>query len=223
MTALALVIVVITWALGFRRHFRRTLETEDAPHRPHTWTTPHWLVRTPEEGALFGFIGKTLIRSQKHQFFLAAYLSAGLSVSAILGLAVRDGKVALSPNGSRAVAFVLGFFFITAFRAAFQFPAELSAHWLFRITEAKWTEVSRSATRKLVLAVGLIPALALVLPIEFVKWNWPTILEHSAVQLSAAALMIEALFGISTRCRLRALTFPAEKAWRSYLFCTSTV
>jgi hypothetical protein len=218
MTALMFVIVVITWALGFRRHFRRTLETEDAPHRPHTWTTPEWLVRTPREGALMGFIGKTLARSPKHQFFLAAYLSAGLSVSAILAIAVRDGKVILSPGGARAVPFVLGFFFITAFRAAFQFPAELSANWLFRITESKWTEVSRSATRKLVLAIGLIPALILVLPIEFAQWTWPTILEHSLVQLFAAALMIEAIFWNFDKVPFTCSYFPGRKSLALLVF-----
>jgi len=212
MTGIALVVVVATWALGFRRHFRRTLETEDAPHRPHTWTTPQWLVRTPQEGAMFGFIGKTLARSQKHQFFLAAYLSAGFSVCLILSLAVRKGTVVLSPSGSRAVPFVLGFFFITAFRAAFQFPAELPANWLFRITEAKWTEVSRSATRKLVLAIGLIPALLLVLPIEFTEWSWPAVVEHSAVQLIAAALMIEALFWSFDKVPFTCSYFPGRKS-----------
>ena len=212
MTGLTFVVVVITWALGFRRQFRRTLETEDAPHRPHTWTTPQWLVRTPQEGAFFGFIGKTLARSQKHQFFLAAYLSAGLSVSAILGVAVRDGKVILSPGGARALPFVLGFFFITAYRAAFQFPAELSANWLFRITESKWTEVSRSATRKLLLLIGLTPALLLVLPTEFAEWTWPTILEHAAVQLIAAALMIEALFWNFDKVPFTCSYFPGRKS-----------
>jgi hypothetical protein len=194
MTAAAVGVVAVTWALGFRRHFRRTLETEDAPHRPRRWNTPRWLVGTAEEGAIFGFIGKTLARSQKHQFFLAAYLSAGLSAAALVGTAVRDGKIVLSADGARAMAFVLGFFFITAFRAAFQFPAELAANWLFRVTESRWTEVSRSATRKLVLAVGLIPAVLLALPVEILQGGWVTVLEHAAVQLIAAALLIEALF-----------------------------
>jgi hypothetical protein len=212
MTGIALVVVVAAWSLGFRRHFRRTLETEDAPHRPHTWTTPQWLVRMPEEGAMFGFIGKTLARSQKHQFFLAAYLSAGLSVCIILGLGVRAGHLILSPSGARAIPFVLGFFFITAFRAAFQFPAELAANWVFRMTESKWTEVSRRATRKLVLAVALIPSLLLVLPIEIAEWSWPVIVEHAAMQLVAAALMVEALFWSFDKVPFTCSYFPGRKS-----------
>ena len=99
------------------------------------------------------------------------------------GVAVRDGKAALSPDGERSVAFVSGFFVISGFRAAFQFPSELAGNWIFRLTEARWTEVSRSATRKLVLALSLVPLLIFALPLEIEVWNWPIVLEHSVVQL----------------------------------------
>lgn len=199
MTALAIVAILATWGLGFRRHFRRTLEADDAAHRPHAWRVPKWLVRSEEERALFGFAGKILARSQKHQFFLATYLSVGAAVALFFGVAVRDGKVALSPDGERSVAFVLGFFVISGFRAAFQFPSELASNWIFRLTEARWTEVSRSATRKLVLAISLGPLLIFALPLEMAAlemggWNWPIVLEHSAVQLLGAALLVELLF-----------------------------
>lgn len=76
----------------------------------------------------------------------------------------------------------------------FQFPAELASNWLFRITEARWTEVSRSATRKLVLTIGLVPLLIFSLPLEVTVWDWPIVLEHLAVQLIAAGLLVEVLF-----------------------------
>jgi hypothetical protein len=194
MTGLALGIMIVTWALGFRRHFRRTLESEDAVHRPRIWSVPNWLFSSPQERALFGFAAKTLARSQRHQFFIATYFSAGLSIALFFGAAIRDGKIALSPSGARSVAFVLGFFAISGFRAVFQFPAELASNWIFRMTEARWTEVSRNATRKLVLAVSLVPLLLLALPLELAASNWPALLEHLAVQLVAAALLVELLF-----------------------------
>ncbi len=194
MTAFAILAILVTWGLGFRRHFRRTLEGEDLARRPHAWRVPKWLVRSEEERALFGFGGKTLARSQKHQFFLATYFSVGAAVALFFGVAVHDGKAALSPGGERSVAFVLGFFVISGFRAAFQFPSELTSNWIFRLTEARWTEVSRRATRKLVLAISLVPLLICALPLEIVVWNWPMVLEHSAVQLLGAALLVEVLF-----------------------------
>jgi hypothetical protein len=187
-------VLLLSAGLGFQRYLRRTLESEDSAHRPRVWTAPPWLVRAPEERALFNFIGKTLARSQKHQFFLAAYLSAGISVAALFAAAVRDGRLALSPDGARSAAFALGFFFISGFRVVFQFPAELNANWIFRMTEAKWTEVSRSATRKMALAIGVLPPVAMMLPLEIAAWKWPIVLEHAAVQGLAAALLVEAMF-----------------------------
>jgi hypothetical protein len=199
MTALATLVIFVTWGFGFRRHFRRTLEAEDAAHPPRAWSAPNWLLRSPQERTLFGFVGKTLARSQKHQFLLAVYLSIGVSIALFFGVAVRNGKIELSPDGDRSVAFVIGFFVISGFRGAFQFPAELASNWLFRITESRWTEVSRSATRKLVLTIGLLPLLIFSLPLEIVSlktgsWNWLIVLEHSAVQLIAAGLLVELLF-----------------------------
>ena len=135
-----------------------------------------------------------MARSQKHQFLLATYLSVGISIAVFFGVATQEGKIALSPTGARSVAFVLGFFFVSGLRAVFQFPADLAANWLFRLTEARWTEVSRNATRKLVLAAGLLPALLLALPLEAAAWTWPIVLEHIAIQMLAAALLVEALF-----------------------------
>ena len=194
MTALALLVILVTWGFGFRRHFRRTLEAEDSAYRPRAWSIPKWLASSSEERALLGFAGKTLARSQKHQFFLATYFSAGLAVALFFGVAIREGKTAWSQDGVRSVAFVLGFFLISGFRGVFQFPAELSSNWLFRITEARWMEVSRNATRKLVLAVALVPLLIFSLPVEILNWGWLTVLEHSAVQLMAGAILVELLF-----------------------------
>jgi hypothetical protein len=194
MTAVALLVIVVTWGLGFQRNFRRTLEAQDSAHRPWAWRVPKWLLSSPEERALFGFAGKTLARSQKHQFFLATYFSVGVSIALFFGVGVRDGKIALSSDGARSFAFVLGFFLISGFRGVFQFPAELAANWLFRITEARWIEVSRSATRKLVLVIGLVPLLLLSLPWELAGWDWPIVLEHLAVQLVAAGLLVEVFF-----------------------------
>src|SRR5581483_2506397 len=178
----------------FRRHFRRTLESEDAPHRPRAWSTPNWYLKTPEERAVLGFIAKTLSRSSKHQFFLAGYLSAGISVAAFFAAAIRGARLVVSEDGARAASFVLGFFLISGFRAVFQFPAELGANWIFRLTEARWTEVSRAAARRFVLAVSVVLLLILALPLEVSLWKWPVILEHCASGFLASALLVEALF-----------------------------
>lgn len=70
MLAAAVELFIITRRAGFRRHYRRTLESEDTRPRIGSNRRSNRLVRSPEERAIFQFSGKTLARSRKHQVFL---------------------------------------------------------------------------------------------------------------------------------------------------------
>jgi hypothetical protein len=190
MLGTAILVFSLTWAAGFRRHYRRTLETGNPPSRARAWNCPDRLIRSQQERAIFDFSGETLARSQKHQFFLATYLSVGFSIALLFAIAVRGGKMIWSDDGVRSFPFIITFFAISGFRAVFQFPADLAS----RMTEARWTETSRSATRKRVMVSGLVPALLLVLPFEIVAGEWPTLPFHFAFQLITGALLIEVMF-----------------------------
>ncbi len=194
MLGVAMALFALTWAFGFRRHYRRTLEAEDVPPRIRRAARSDRLVRTPQERAIFQFSAKTLARSRKHQMFLVTYLSVGLSLAVNFATSVRGGAIALSEDGMRALPFLIAFFVISGFRAVFQFPSELASNWLFRITEARWAETSRGVTRKRVLVSGLVPALLLLLPVETLVWGGWRVPLHSVFQLMAGALLIEVMF-----------------------------
>lgn len=194
MLGTAVVVLSLTWAFGFRRHYRRTLEMEDTSLQTRARKQSNCLIRSPQERAMFDFSGKTLARSQKHQLFLATYLGVGFSIGLLFALAVRAGKIVLSHDGLRSFPFLIAFFVISGFRAVFQFPAELASNWLFRMNEAHWTETSRSATRKRVLLSGLGPTLLFLLPFEIVAWEWRSGLLHGAFQFMTGALLIELMF-----------------------------
>jgi len=188
---------------GFRRHYRRTLESEDTRPRAHSDLTPARLVRPPEERAIFQFTGKTLARTRKHQLFLVTYLSVGISLALNFATAVRGGKLVLSEDGARAFPFLLAFFLISGFRAAFQFPAELASNWLFRITESRWAEIARSATRKRVLVSGLAPVLLLLA----LATRSPL---RILFQFAAGALLIELMFWPFDRVPFTCSYFPGR-------------
>ena len=126
--------------------------------------------------------------------FLVTYLSVGLSLAANAASDVHAGNIVLDRDGARAVPFLIAFFVISGFRAVFQFPAELPANWLFRITESRWAEISRAVTRKRVLISGLLPAALLLLPFEFAIWSGLRPLLHTMFQFAAGALLIELMF-----------------------------
>ena len=60
MLAAAVGLFIITWTSGFRRHYRRALESEDTRPRIGSNRRSNRLVRSPEELAIFQFSGKTL-------------------------------------------------------------------------------------------------------------------------------------------------------------------
>jgi hypothetical protein len=208
MLAAAIVLCALTWAAGFRRHFRRTLESEDTRTRMRSASIPKLLVRSPEERAIFQFSGKTLARSRKHQLFLVTYLSVGMSLAVNFAAGVRAGKLYLDDDGARAFPFLIAFFVVSGFRAVFQFPAELASNWLFRITEGRWAEIARTVTRKRVLLSGLMPVLLVLLPAEIAVWGgWRV---HTLFQFAAGALLVELMFWTFDKVPFTCSYFPGR-------------
>jgi hypothetical protein len=194
MLGAAIALFAVTWAIGFRCHYCRTLEAEDVRPRLRLAKRSNPLARTAEERAIFRFSGQTLVRSRKHQLFLVTYLSVGISLALNFAAEVHVGKLVLSEEGARAFPFLIAFFVISGFRAVFQFPAELSANWIFRITEARWAETSRAVTRKRVLISGLAAVLLFLLPAEIVVWGAWSGLLYTIFQFAGGALLIELMF-----------------------------
>jgi len=203
-------VFALTWAAGFRRHYRRTLESEEAGPQVRSARVPDPMSRRPEERAIFRFSGQTLARSRKHQLFLVTYLSVGISLAINSAADVRAGHIVLSEEGARKFPFLIAFFVISGFRAVFQFPAELAANWLFRITEARWAEIARGVTRRRVLVSGLVPVLALLLPLEIAVWGgWRAPL-YTAFQFAAGALLIELMFWTFDKVPFTCSYFPGR-------------
>jgi hypothetical protein len=193
-SAIILLCFCLTWAFGFKRHFRRTLESDNTLARRPVRSRLRALATSPEEWAIFAFCQKTLARSTKHRLFLATWLSIGISIGMFVALAVRNGKLEWSPEGVRTFPFLIAFFVISGFRTVFQFPADLACNWLLQITESRWSEMARRAARKSVLVSGLLPLLLAILPFEIFAAGLATGLMHLLFQLIAGALLIELMF-----------------------------
>jgi hypothetical protein len=184
------------WATGYTRHYRRTLESEDvgtirpAPGRRFF----EQFLDSPVPRAIYRFTGQTVARSVKHRLFFVTYLSAGVSLGVLMTVTFLKGKIGISAEGLRAFPPLVVFLAISGFRAAFQFPSELPANWLYRITESNWREAGRAASLLRVLVSGLLPALLLLTPLEIGKWGWKVGLFHMTVQAMAGLILIEILF-----------------------------
>ena len=196
--AVAIGIFAVGWFLGFAHYCRRTLESEDL--RPPTvrqnFTLPviSRILSNPLERGLFHFAAATLARSVRHKLFLTTYLSAGFSFALLSAISVGPSGVIISRDGFRTVPFLLTFFVLSGLRAAFQFPAELASNWLFQLSATSTREAGRRATRLLVIVAGLLPLLALFLPLNVWFWGWNLALQHLAIEAVAGLLLTEILF-----------------------------
>jgi len=206
----ALIIFSVTWALGFRRHYRRTLESEDTESRRPRISLFERFAQSEEERAIFRFTGKMLARSALHRLFLAMYWSVGVSIGVLATVTVYAGHAGVSADGMRAFPLLFAFFAVSGLRGAFQFPAELSSNWIFRLNEESWAETARRATRKRVVVSGLLPVLLVFLPIETAYWGGTAGVFHSVFQLATGALLVEILFWSFDKVPFTCSYFPGK-------------
>ena len=90
--AIAVALFGVTWALGFRRHYRRTLEAEDSGLHPPRTSILARLRASTEERAIFRFSGSILARSAAHRLFLASYWSVGVAIGLLATVTVDNGQ-----------------------------------------------------------------------------------------------------------------------------------
>ena len=210
-TGIAAAIFALAWGVGYKRHYSRTLEAEDVDVRGQSGAAFEWLLASPEERAVFRFAASTLARSVKHRLFLATYLSVGLSFGILTLVSLTHGVPGISRNGARSFPLLMIFFVVSGFRAGFQFPAQLGSNWLFRISESKYAEAARRATRKCVLVFGLLPSVLMFLPAEILYWGAGAGLFHAVFQGVSGALLIELLFWNFDRVPFTCSYFPGKK------------
>lgn len=195
-TATLLGLFLIVWTAGFARHYYGAMESAEPrpPHRAPRTAQTATAFFSRSERVLYAFSGQTLARSLRHRLFLATYLAIGLSLAILLALRIDGADIAFFAEGVRGATPLVVFFVVSGFRAVFQFPAELPASWIFRITESGWAAAVKRISRHRVLSSGLVPVVALAMPFEFWYWGPAIGLLHSLLQMTTGLVLIEVLF-----------------------------
>jgi hypothetical protein len=141
-TALAAVVVLVTYPVAWTRRRRQAIEGGARPRiMTEGFLSPllhRTLLRRPEERAVFHFVSQTIPRKSRYQVYLAMYWGAGLALalSCVLTFRLAAGQVlipALSDEGLHAVLPLLLFWLVVGLRAAFAFPVDMAARWIFPI------------------------------------------------------------------------------------------
>jgi hypothetical protein len=139
-------VVLLTYPMAWSRMRRMAIEGSSQRRRPpsRAWAMLFHLaslfliVRLPAERAVFHFISQTIARKNRYQVYLAMYCGSGLALAIACAVFFRTTgprpAPALSQPGLHAVMPLLLFWVIAGLRAAFAFPTDLAAGWVFRIT-----------------------------------------------------------------------------------------
>ena len=201
-TLAALALVVLTYPLAWAR--MRTMAIEGTSQiRPAQSRWSAWLLdrilRTPGERGILIFIGQTLARNNHYQVYLALYAGSGLGLALACALSLRTRgatvALALSNEGLHAVLPLLLFWIVAGLRAAFAFPLNLPAGWIFRITTVPVSTCAGAARRWVRLCAGLL--LAGVLALLVIERASPRVLFVQLIAgLCLCTLLVDLFFAL---------------------------
>jgi hypothetical protein len=198
---------VAAYAIAYGRYTRVTLE--GAVNAAQRASRPRSMMRVagslvvrrfvgkPVEHGIFLFTVQTMFRSSKHRLIMAAYVGTGLALvlEEIGALTFQNGR-AWKPAQEAAVLslpLVISFFLLSGMRFIFNIPSELSANWIFQLTERGEKEVYLSGVRKCMLLVVVAPLAAVVLLAYSVVFGPETAAAHAIYCSLLSLLMMEAL------------------------------
>jgi hypothetical protein len=194
----------LTYLAGYARHARRVMQSvegaEGGPGRLRVafdYMLNRWLLPHPLERATFHFISNTILRNAKQRLFLASYggIAVALALPAVLEIGTRPGAPILSfrSAGLLAVPLTLSFFAVSGLRAAFNFPAELRANWIFQICESEDSLRPMRASRKWIVLMGMAPLFGLLAPFEIYFRGWRLGLIHLTFAFALSLVLLNLL------------------------------
>ena len=187
----ALLISAMAYAVAYRRHVKRTLESTEGGDGSLSFTAP-WvsaladrIVRDPVKRAVIAFVGKTAARSAKHRMFLAAYIGVGCAfiLQALLEAGLKQAWL--------SAPLVLSFFVLSGLRYVFTIPAELPSNWIFRVTE--FDRRALDGARLAMAWLAVVPLFAALAPFYFVIWPPAIASAHLVFSITVSLLLVETL------------------------------
>ena len=195
---------VVTYLAGYRRHARRVMETVEGtvggPSRLRVAfdrMVNRWLLPHPLERATFHFISNTMLRNPRQRLFLAAFggVAVALTLPALVRIGARPGMpmVIFEAAGLLSAPLTLSFFVVSGLRAAFNFPAELRANWIFQICESEDRILHIRAARKWIALMGIAPLFILLTPVEIWFRGWRLGFIHLTFALGLSLVLLNLL------------------------------
>ena len=195
-------IVILTYPIAWARMRTMALEGSSQQHRQ----TRRWVARLldqmvphPGERAMFVFIGQTITRNNRYQVYLAMYAGTGLALAfacTVTSHMIGPGPMlGLSKYGLHALMPLLLFWVIAGLRAAFAFPVDLKAGWIFRITGASIGDAAAAARRWMQGSAGIV-MFGILAVLATAHWDLRHLLIQLVCGLCLCSFLVDAFFGL---------------------------
>jgi hypothetical protein len=199
-TLASAVVVVFTYPMAWARMRRMAIEGNSQTRRqPSQWRTRliHRVVWRPGERAVFHFIGQTIARKNRYQVYLAMYCGSGLALAIACAVVFQTNgqrvEPALSQEGLHAVMPLLLFWVIAGLRAAFAFPMDLAAGWVFRVTGVSVRECAAAGRRWVLICAWMVMCIILAM-LRLAGWDLRRLLVQLVCGLCLCTLLTDGFF-----------------------------
>jgi len=154
------------YAVGYQRHFVKIAEIADTAvtlHKPKLSFRflEKGLLPTPFLRGCFGFVAKTVMRSEAHRLVLTGVsgLALVLASQALMNAFQNPTswrEAALTPD-ALSIPFIITFLLIIGLRVVFEVPVEIRANWIFQLLLDADGQESEPLARRVILA-AVLPA-----------------------------------------------------------------
>jgi hypothetical protein len=172
-------------------------------------------IRNPAHKAISGYIGQTLMRVQRHQFYLTMYGGLGLAlmIACALRLNFVHGELRLnfSSDGLRAGVPISAFWTIAGLRTTFLSPADRRGAWIFRAVRGRPGLEQLMATKQWVLLRAILISLLTIVVVYIVAprdlRTWRMIAVQLLTAIGLCLLLTDVFF-----LRVRTIPFTGAQA-----------
>ena len=217
-TLVSAALVLLTYPLAWSRMRKMAIEgSSRRRRRPGQWWTVllHRVVRRPGERAVFHFIGQTIARKNRYQVYLAMYCGSGLALAIACAVVFRTAgmrpTLTLSQEGLHAIMPLALFWVIAGLRAAFAFPTDLSARWVFRVAGVSIRECAAASQRwALMCARGVMCCVLAVL--RLAGWDLPCLVVQLVCGLCLCTVLTDGFFAFESGIPFNHPRMPGTKS-----------
>jgi hypothetical protein len=211
------------YAFTYQRLTRRAVEARDAERvgggvgrEPLVARAARHLTRARISDAVCRYAILTLLRSRKHRLLFTIFAGVGTTAAAMSVLVpLSRGRLASmsSPDAILPIGLVLVFFLVVGLRTLFAIPAEPSANWMFRLSDAEDARLHVRGAVAALVGGGVLPVIVLLAPIHLFTLGVAATGLHSVLLLAAGFLLAEiALSGCRRVPFTSAYAAPAARA-----------